>query len=110
MDKILNLIFGEGGLLRVRAIIALGLTAVTSFMWVNEIPVSDQQELINGIVLAFYFGTRGAEGVKNVLADVLTGSRGTGVRIPDPRGDDGHTTSPGRQIEPPREGLGSPTA
>ena len=67
MDKILNLIFGEGGLLRVRALIALGLTAVTSFMWVNEIPISGQQELINGIVLAFYFGTRGAEGVRNVI-------------------------------------------
>ncbi len=100
LDKILSVLFGEGGLFRVRAILALGLTGVTSFMWANEIPISDQQELVNAFVLAFYFGTRGAEGVRNVITDILPGDQGAGMRIPDPPD---HTTLPGRQIEPPTE-------
>ncbi len=61
-------LFGDGGLLKVRALLAFVVTGVTMYMWAEEISVTDAQLVIVTGIDAYYFGVRGAQGaVKRAL-------------------------------------------
>ena len=62
MTMITRVLFGEGGFLKVRAFMAMFLVAVTGYMWLMGMAVSDQQQVIVAAVVFEYFGTRGAQG------------------------------------------------
>jgi hypothetical protein len=58
MDKVMELLTGEGGLLRVRGGIALVLVGVTAYMWANGDPVPPEQLGITSLIVGNYFGAR----------------------------------------------------
>ncbi len=60
-ETVLWALFGSGGLLKVRAILAYATTGLIGYMYVNEIAIPES--LTNGwlVIIAFYFATRAAE-------------------------------------------------
>ncbi len=74
MNDLKASLFGDGGLLKVRALLAFIVTTVTMYMWAEEIPVTDAQLVIVTGIDAYYFGVRGAQGaVKQALKLVPNG-------------------------------------
>ena len=74
MNGLKEALFGDGGLLKVRALLAFLVTSVTMYMWAEEISVTDAQLVIVTGIDAYYFGVRGAQGaVKQALKSVPNG-------------------------------------
>ena len=74
MNGLKEALFGDGGLLKVRALLAFLVTGVTMYMWAEEISVTDAQLVIVTGIDAYYFGVRGAQGaVKQALKMVPNG-------------------------------------
>lgn len=62
MTKLIELLTGEGGLIRVRGGIALILIAGTVYMWINGNVVGTEQMVLTSLVVGNYFGARFAGG------------------------------------------------
>ena len=60
MDKLYEALFGEGGLLRVRAALAFALTGAVIYLFVQDKVVPDTLLTLTGLADGFYFGTRSA--------------------------------------------------
>ncbi len=60
MDAIKNLLTGEGGLLRVRAILAFTLTGTVCYLFIDGQSVPGELLALAGGTLGYYFGTRGS--------------------------------------------------
>lgn len=61
IDKITSLLTGVGGLLRTRALLAFGWSGIVGYLFVTGGEVPETLLIINTGVLAYYFGTRGAQ-------------------------------------------------
>ncbi len=61
MDFIKNLLIGEGGLLRVRALLAFALTGCTVYLFVDGVDAPPELMTLTGGAVGYYFGTRGAK-------------------------------------------------
>jgi hypothetical protein len=59
-DKMFEALFGEGGLLRVRAVLAIGLTATCAVLWLDERTVPDALLATTAAADAYYFAARQA--------------------------------------------------
>lgn len=88
-------LFGEGGLIKVRAFLTFGLVAVACYMWLMGKTLSDSQELLTGIAVAFYFGTRATEQAIQKAIERLVAANGPAVdfRVPP-------TTQPKDHVQP----------
>lgn len=65
MDTLKDALFGEGGLIRVRAIIAFALTGTLCYLAIDGADVPDWLLGVAGPAIGFYFGTRAGEtGIK----------------------------------------------
>ena len=51
-------LFGEGGFLKVRALLAVMFTGATCFLWVTGEAVPDALLGVNAVVVGAYFGSR----------------------------------------------------
>ena len=60
MGALTNLLTGEGGLLRVRALLAFGFSAAAIYLFVDGQPVPGELLALVGGSVGYYFGTRGA--------------------------------------------------
>ena len=69
MEWITKWLTGEGGLLKVRAGLALGTTAVTLFMWATEITVSSEQLIILTAIVTHYFSGRAGDKMADIAAN-----------------------------------------
>ena len=58
MTMIRDLLFGTGGLLRVRGLLALGTTATVLLMFAREIEIPDELLLAWTGIVGVYFGSR----------------------------------------------------
>ncbi len=75
MNDLKEALFGDGGVLKGRALLAFIVTLVTMYMWAEEIPVTDAQLVIVTGIDAYYFGVRGAQGAaKQALKLVPNGA------------------------------------
>ncbi len=70
-DLISRMLFGEGGLFKVRALLAFGLIGIAGYMWINEIPIGEHQETLTTMVAAFYFATRAAQAVQGTVSNIV---------------------------------------
>ncbi len=52
---------GPGGILKVRALLTLGITVVIMYMYVDGIAIPEALYAVWGMILAFYFGTRAGQ-------------------------------------------------
>ena len=60
LQNIIASMTGEGGIVRVRALLALGLTAIGGAFLLMELEMPPSEfNILWGSVLAYYFGTRG---------------------------------------------------
>ena len=60
METLSKLLAGEGGLLRVRALLAFAFAATTCYLFIDgQTPPGELLALTGGAV-GYYFGTRGA--------------------------------------------------
>ena len=57
-DKIVEYLIGDGGPLRVRAILAEATTATVAYLWIAEKSVPDALVTAWAAIMAFYFATR----------------------------------------------------
>jgi hypothetical protein len=60
MEKLYEALFGEGGLLRVRAILAFALTGACIYLFIDDSAVPDTLLTLTAGADAYYFATRGA--------------------------------------------------
>ena len=60
MEKVLALLTGEGGVLRVRALIAFAFVATCCYLFADGQTVPGELLALTGGVLGFYYGTRAA--------------------------------------------------
>ena len=60
MEKVLALLTGEGGVLRVRALIAFAFVGTVCYLFAAELTVPGELLALTGGVLGFYYGTRPA--------------------------------------------------
>ncbi|KKK61604.1 hypothetical protein LCGC14_3012670 [marine sediment metagenome] len=58
MSRLIELLTGEGGILRVRALLAFGLTGTVCFLALSELPVPEPILILDGTALGFYFAQR----------------------------------------------------
>ena len=58
MNKLIELLTGEGGILRVRALLAFGLTGTVCFLALSETSVPQEILVLDGTALGFYFAQR----------------------------------------------------
>ena len=61
MQALTNLLTGEGGLLRVRALLAFGFTGTACYLFIAGTAVPGELLTLVGGTVGYYFGTRGAE-------------------------------------------------
>ena len=61
MTALTNLLTGEGGLLRVRALIAFAFVATTCYLFIDGVTPPGELLALTGGAVGYYFGTRGAE-------------------------------------------------
>jgi hypothetical protein len=59
---IVDLLRGEGGLLRARGVLALLFSGTTCYLWATGDPVPAELIAINATVVGVYFGARIASG------------------------------------------------
>ena len=81
-DLATKALFGDGGLLKVRAFLTFGLVAVACYMWLMGHELSDSQELLTGIAVAFYFGTRATEQALQKVVERIAAVAPNGVESP----------------------------
>jgi hypothetical protein len=58
MDKAYDALFGDGGLLKVRAILAFMLTGACIFLWIDTGNVPDALLATAGPAIGYYFASR----------------------------------------------------
>ncbi len=61
METTKNFLTGEGGLLRVRALLAFAFTAATIYLFVDGAEAPPELMTLTGGAVGYYFGTRGAK-------------------------------------------------
>ena len=61
ISKFAESLTSEGGLLRVRAILALALTGAAIYLWVSGEPVPEELLGSWGVATGLYFGMRGGK-------------------------------------------------
>ena len=60
MEKVLSLFTGDGGIFRVRALIAFGLVGTCCYLFAAELTVPGELLALTGGVLGHYYATRAA--------------------------------------------------
>ena len=65
MDTLKNALFGAGGLLKVRALLAYWWSGLTGYLYIDTGDAPETVLVITTGVVAYYFSTRTAEGVIN---------------------------------------------
>ena len=60
MEKVLTLLTGEGGIFRVRALIAFAFVATVCYLFAAELTVPGELLALTGGVLGHYYATRAA--------------------------------------------------
>lgn len=60
MEKLVTLLTGEGGLLRVRALITFALVGTVCYLFIDTQTVPGELLALTGGAFGFYFGTRAA--------------------------------------------------
>ncbi len=60
MSKIAELLTGEGGLLRVRAVVTFIFVGTVCYLFADGQEVPSELLGLTGVATGFYFGTRGA--------------------------------------------------
>jgi hypothetical protein len=58
VEKLYEALFGEGGILRVRAALAFALTGACIYLFVDDKAVPDSLLALTSLADGFYFGTR----------------------------------------------------
>lgn len=58
MDRLYDALFAEGGLFRVRALLAFALTGASIYLWVTDGSVPDALLTTTAAADAFYFASR----------------------------------------------------
>ena len=69
MEWVQKWLTGEGGLLKVRAWLALGSVGTTLFMWATEVAVSSEQLIIVTAIITHYFAGRQGDKAANIASE-----------------------------------------
>ena len=69
MEQIQKWLTGEGGILKVRAWLALGTTGVMLCMWASEIAVSSEQLIIVTAIITHYFAGRTGDKMADIASE-----------------------------------------
>lgn len=59
-QQLMDALFGDGGLVRVRALLAFSFSAATIYLWVSGDPVPDALLATTTGAVGYYFGSRTA--------------------------------------------------